>query len=115
MKPRIPRQAGGRHLNQLNTALTALGEKASAAAARGDYQTALQCAQQALRMAPQHAVLWSDAAVYAIKLKRWDDAIQYANRALKAKGDSLAIFDALAHAWGLKGTPRRFAVGDWPR
>ncbi|MFJ3264037.1 tetratricopeptide repeat protein [Pseudomonas sp. NPDC086581] len=103
MKPRIPRQAGGRHLNQLNTALTALGEKASAAAARGDYQTALQCAQQALRMAPQHAVLWSDAAVYAIKLERWDDAIQYANRALKAKGDSLAIFDALAHAWGLKG------------
>ena len=102
MKPRIPRQAGGRNLNQLNTALTALGEKASAAGARGDYQTALQCAQQALRMAPQHAVLWSDAAVYAIKLERWDDAIQYANRALKAKGDSLAIFDTLAHAWGIK-------------
>lgn len=102
MKPRIPRQAGGTHLKQLNAALTALGEKASAASARGDYQAALQCAQQALRMAPQHPVLWADAAVYCIKLERWDDAIRHANRALKAKGTGLAIFDALAHAWGIK-------------
>lgn len=102
MKPRIPRQVGGPNLKQLNAALTALGDKANAASACGDYRTALQCAHQALRMAPQHAVLWSDAAVYAIKLERWDDAIQYATRALKAKGDSLAIYDALAHAWGIK-------------
>jgi hypothetical protein len=103
MKPRIPRQAGGSNLKQINVALTALGEKASAASAAGDYHTALQCAHQALRMAPQHAVLWSDAAVYCIKLQRWDKAIQYANRALKAKGDGLAIYDSLSHAWGAKG------------
>ncbi|MFV3307214.1 tetratricopeptide repeat protein [Pseudomonas sp. NY15181] len=78
---------------------------AIAASARGDYHTALQCAQQALRMAPQHAVLWMDAAVYNIKLEQWDDAIQSAQRALKAKGSGLAIYDALAHAWGAKRNP----------
>ncbi len=102
MKPRIPRQAGGTNLQQLNAALTALGDKASAASARGDYRAALQCAQQAQRMAPQHAVPWMDAAVYSIKLEQWDDAIRYAQRALKAKGNGLAIYDALAHAWGVK-------------
>ncbi|WP_256676027.1 tetratricopeptide repeat protein [Pseudomonas sp. SCB32] len=102
MKPRIPRQTGGANLKQINVALTALGDKASAASARGDYLTALQCAQQALRMAPQHAVLWMDAAVYSIKLEQWDETIQYAQRALKAKGNGLAIYDALAHAWGIK-------------
>ncbi|MBB4863038.1 hypothetical protein HNP46_001883 [Pseudomonas nitritireducens] len=103
MKPRIPRQTGGTNLKQLNAALTALGEKANAASAAGDYRTALQCAHQALRMAPQHAVLWSDAAVYCIKLQLWDEAIQHASRALKAKGDGLAIYDSLSHAWGAKG------------
>lgn len=68
MKPRIPRQTRGIHLQQLNAALTALGDKACAARDRGDYRLALQCAQQALRMAPQHAVPWMDAAVYSIKL-----------------------------------------------
>lgn len=102
MKPRIPRQSGGTNLEKLNVALTELGRRATAASARGDYQTALQCAQQALRMMPQHAVLWMDAAVYCIKLERWDDAIQYAQRALKAKGNGVAIYDALAHAWGAK-------------
>ncbi|MCP1650492.1 tetratricopeptide repeat protein [Pseudomonas nitroreducens] len=105
MRPRIPRPAGGTNLQRLSATLAVLGDKATAASARGDHQLALQCAQQALRMAPQHAVLWMDAAVYCIKLERWDDAIRYANRALKAKGNGLAIYDVLAHAWGFKQNP----------
>jgi hypothetical protein len=111
MKPKTPRYSGSAHLQKLNIRLNALGRQAKEAELRGDFQSALKFSRLACSLAPQNPVPWVDSAVYSIKLEQWVPAIQFANRALKAKGNSLALYDALSHAWG--GVRDWKEVGRW--
>jgi hypothetical protein len=44
--------------------------------------------------------MWIDTAANCIQLRRWQDAIRYAQTALAHNGNQLAIYDTLAHAHG---------------
>lgn len=78
--------------------LEAAGKKALELAAQGQYQAALHICLQTTRRWPQVTVAWTDAAVYCIKLARWEEALHYARQSLAFGGNTLALFDALSHA-----------------
>ncbi|SDH82375.1 tetratricopeptide repeat protein [Pseudomonas panipatensis] len=76
----------------------AAGKRANALYAQGRHEEALQICLQTTSRYPQLAMAWTDAAVNCIKLERWTQAIDYAQRALACGGNSLALFDGLSHA-----------------
>ncbi|MCU1715763.1 tetratricopeptide repeat protein [Pseudomonas sp. 5P_3.1_Bac2] len=95
------------HPNKQHLLLHSLQRKAKSAYAQGDFQQALNACLHACKIQPSLADAWVDAAVNAIKLERWADAITYANQALRFNARSLALFDALSHAHG--------ALKQWPQ
>ena len=60
----------------------AAGKRANALYAQGRHEEALQICLQTTSRYPQLAMAWTDAAVNCIKLERWTQAIDYAQRAL---------------------------------
>jgi hypothetical protein len=67
---------------------------------QGRYEEALDICLQMTRSNPGIARVWIDAAVNCVKLERWQDAIQCAQAALARGGNTLALYDALAHTHG---------------
>ena len=70
---------------------------------QGRYQEALDICLQITGANPEISGAWGDAAVNCIQLGRWQDAVHYAQTALARGGNSLAIYDTLAHAHGRLG------------
>lgn len=93
-KPPIDRKAG--------LLLDAAARRFNRYYATGRFTAALAESLQATRIAPSLAAPWADAAVCAIRLERWDEAIGYAQRARELGSNSLATLDALSHAYGGK-------------
>ncbi|MDR0181750.1 hypothetical protein [Lysobacter arvi] len=55
-------------------------------------------------MPSAHSRIWADAAVCCVKLHRWQEAIDYAHRALSAGDErNFVVHDALSHAHGALG------------
>lgn len=101
MKRTIPsRRVASNKKTQL--LLTTLGKRMKREFENRRYAEALQASLQAINIAPELAEPWTDAAVCHVWLQQWDDAIRCADEALKRNGNSLPLFDALAHAWGYK-------------
>ncbi len=99
---RAPRQSGaGRH--KTNLLLEAAGKRMAAVFEQGRFEEALQLCQQALRIAPNLTPALVDAAASCVRLERWREAIDYGQRALAAGGNTLALYDALSHAYGHLG------------
>jgi tetratricopeptide (TPR) repeat protein len=65
---------------------------------QGRYAEALAACLQVTRSHPAIANAWIDAALNSVKLERWQDAIRYGQTALARGGNTLALYDALAHA-----------------
>lgn len=76
-------------------------KKAMTAFEQGRFQDALSASLHATKLEPRLIPAWIDAAVFCIKLERWEQAIQYANQALALHGSTFALFDALSHAHGV--------------
>ncbi|MFT4064177.1 hypothetical protein [Paraburkholderia sp.] len=102
MKPKHPAGASQKKVQLL---LDSHNKRFKQAYAAGRYDEALKASMQAARIAPNLAQPWIDAAACHVKYNRWDDVIACANNALARKGATLALFDALSHAWGSKGVP----------
>jgi hypothetical protein len=62
------------------------------------YQEALEIYLQVTAAHPEMADVWSVAANACIWLKRWQDAIRYAQTALARGGNSFLIYDVLVYA-----------------
>jgi hypothetical protein len=71
--------------------------------AQGRYQEALDICLQITRADPNYAAAWSHAAGNCIHLYRWQDAVTYAQTALACGGNTVVLYDALAHAHGKLG------------
>lgn len=71
--------------------------------ASGDFEAALKQAQAFLTVAPNNSLVLSDAATTCIFLNRWQDAIQYASKAISITPKLLVALDALSHAYGVLG------------
>ncbi|WP_121324497.1 tetratricopeptide repeat protein [Paraburkholderia sp. RAU2J] len=102
MKPTISSRSQA-NSKKANLLVGALGKRIQQAYAHGRYADALQFCHQAMRIAPGLAQPWIDAAACHLQFDRWDEAIGCAEQALARKGNTLALFDALAEAWGGKG------------
>lgn len=71
---------------------------------KGDLDRALKLMTDCHRLAPHVSVPWGDAAIVCILLRRWAEAVEFAERALKLAGSpSLALYHSLAHAHGEAG------------
>lgn len=68
-----------------------------------DYAQALEQALTAARIAPKLAVVWSDAMVCCVKLRRWQEAVAYGTRSAALDDDRFAAHDGLAEAYGAMG------------
>jgi len=71
--------------------------------AQGHFQQALEISLQIAHAYPDYAAAWSHAAGSCIRLHRWQDAVAYAQTALACGGDTVGLYDALAHAHGKLG------------
>jgi hypothetical protein len=65
---------------------------------QGRYQESLDLCLQITREHPQAPQAWYNASVNAVVLRRWQDAVGYAQTALARGGKDIGIFDILAHA-----------------
>jgi tetratricopeptide (TPR) repeat protein len=65
---------------------------------QGHYQEALEIYWQVTAAHPEMADVWSVAANTCIWLKRWQDAIGYAQTALARGGNGFLICDVLGYA-----------------
>jgi len=80
--------------------------------AAGKHEEALQACLLAVRILPQLDQAWVDAAANCVMLGRWEEGIQYAERALQLGSTSFTVYDALAHAYtGLKKNDLRSKYG----
>lgn len=73
--------------------------------AAGNYSQAALEAEKAHRLIPRSVVPLSDAATTAVKAGEWQQAIDYANKALQRDPNHINSHDALSHAYG--------ALQDW--
>lgn len=73
----------------------------------GEFDKALAVTRMLISEGVRHPNVYADAAVAAIRLERWAEAIKYATLALPHDPRNLACLDALSHAHG--------ALRDWPR
>ncbi|HTH60558.1 MAG TPA: hypothetical protein VL689_10445 [Paraburkholderia sp.] len=96
MNPSIPRS--GRPRSKQELLVAAAGQRAKALHEAGRYAQALELCLRITRTHPRISGAWIDAAVNCVKLERWDDAIRCAQTALACGGDTLGLYDALAHA-----------------
>jgi len=87
---------------KLNLLLDNISKRFQKAWHEGRYEDALSLVLQATRMAPSSSLPWSDAAACFVYLSRWDEAIEYAQRAVSLGEKGFGVYDALAHAYGLK-------------
>ena len=87
--------------------LDRIGRRYRDFSARHDYAQALAQALVAARIAPKLAVVWSDAMVCCVKLRRWQEAINYGTRSAALDGDRFTAHDGLAEAYG--------ALGQWQK
>lgn len=78
--------------------LHAANERASRYFAQGRHEEALQACLQAIRVEPRLAPAWADAAANCIKLGRWQEGIDYAQKALQLGAQGFNVFDTLSHA-----------------
>jgi hypothetical protein len=67
------------------------------------YEGSLDICLQITRTHPKMAKAWTDAAVNCGMLTRWQDAIGYAQTALACGGNTFALYDVLASAYGQLG------------
>ena len=65
---------------------------------QGRYQESLDICLQITRRQPKFADAWINATTNSIWLERWQDAVGYAQTALACGGDSVELYDGLAHA-----------------
>jgi hypothetical protein len=67
---------------------------------QGHYEQSLDLGLQIAQTHPEMGDAWGAAAINCVKLKRWPDAIGYAQTALARGGDVLGMCDVLAHVHG---------------
>lgn len=89
-----PRTAGA-DISQLNTQALQYHKQ-------GNYEKALAICLQAIRMMPQIGEIWLDAAINYLKLERWDQALEYANKAQHKGVKTFRLYDTLSDLYGKK-------------
>ncbi len=87
---------------KLNLLLQNISKRFQKAWHEGKYEDALSLILQVTRMAPSLSLSWSNAAACFIYLSRWDEAIEYAKKALSLGEKGFGVYDTLAHAYGMK-------------
>jgi hypothetical protein len=85
----------------------------AAALAAGDHEAALAATLAAGRLQPGNAAIWRDAATCALPLRRYDETIGHAMRAIACGATDIVLSDALAHAWWGKGDHEQ--AGRWAK
>ncbi|MDR0458667.1 MAG: tetratricopeptide repeat protein [Burkholderiaceae bacterium] len=81
--------------------LDAIAQRAHDLYIRGAYQESLDLYLQITQSRPDLALAWHGAAVCCVNLRRWQEALGYAQTALAHKHDdnNFALYDTLAHAY----------------
>jgi len=88
-----------RHQSETPLPVDAAVKHMAALREQGRYQEALDICLQVAHAHPDLAVAWSDAALNCAWLRRWQDAIRYAQTALACGGENnVGIYDTLAYA-----------------
>lgn len=80
--------------------LERLNKQALQLHAQGNYEQAVQLCLQGIRIMPQNGEIWLDAAVNYLKLEKWDEALEYANKALLKGVKTFRLYDTLSHLYG---------------
>ena len=74
---------------------------------QGCHQESLDISLQITRIHPELPVPWFNAAYNCLKLRRWQDAIRYAQTSLAHGGTRVELWDTLAFAYGELGQPEQ--------
>ena len=66
----------------------------------GRYEPAMALALEGTRRYPTHFYFWMQASICALYLRRWQEAADLGETALKFPGAGYSLYDSLAHAYG---------------
>lgn len=104
-KKKSPRKKGpfGPLPEKQQILLKNFNRRATECFAAGRHEEALEACLQATRILPQLAAAWADAGANCVMLKRWEEGIGYAEKALQLGARTFNIFDALSHAYTALG------------